>query len=235
MVQVTTLRGEVERLNKEVEKLKHLAEQENKTVVDKATSPMEVDQNLNGLGGRLAQREAAKENFEGSKNEQGNAMQREVAVDGRDELYTEGPGELVVDEEISVEVSSDDEDNQTDGDKPQPRTEKQNSEIPKRKDLWLVGKKNSSASKCSPKKKPAKHGVVVTTVKRAAEKMGKHEGKVKLVMRKGDLESKVISEEIQDQQAAKARGEDNVCGHNAVSRMAQRQLASVRGKVKGCP
>ena len=65
--------------------------------------------------------------------------------------------------------------------------------------------------------------------------MGKHEGKVKLVMRKGDLESKVISDEIQNQQAAKARGEDNVCGHNAVSRMAQRQLASVRGKVKGCP
>ena len=234
MVQVTTLRGEVERLNKEVEKLKHLAEQENKTVVDKATSPMEVDRNLNGLGGRLAQRESAKENFEVSKKEQGNAMQREMAVAGRDELYTEGPGELVVDEEISVEVSSDDEANQTDGDKPQLRTEKQNSDISKRKDLWLVGKKNP-ASKCSPKKKPAKHGAVVTTVKRAAEKMGKHEGKVKLVMRKGDLESKVISEGIQDQQAAKARGEDNVRGDNAVSRMAQRQLASVRGKVKGCP
>merc|ERR1712013_763777 len=58
--EVTTLRGEVERLNKEVEKLKHLAEQEKKTVVDKATSPMEVDRNLNGLGGRLAQRETAK-------------------------------------------------------------------------------------------------------------------------------------------------------------------------------
>ena len=234
MVQVTTLRGEVERLNKEVEKLKHLAEQENKTVVDKATSPMEVDRNLNGLGGRLAQREAAKGNFEVSKKEQGNAMQREMAVDGRDELYTEGPGELVVDEEISVEVSSDDEANQTDGDKPQLRTEKQNSDISKRKDLWLVGKKNP-ASKCSPKKKPAKHGAVVTTVKRAAEKMGKHEGKVKLDMGKGDLECKVISKGIQDQQAAKARGEDHVCGHNAVSRMAQRQLASVRGKVKRCP
>ena len=234
MVQVTTLRGEVERLNKEVEKLKHLAEQKNKTVVDKATSPMEVDRNLNGLGGRLAQREAAKENFEVSKKEQGNAMQREMAVAGRDELYTEGPGELVVDEEISVEVSSDDEANQTDGDKPQLRTEKQNSDISKRKDLWLVGKKNP-ASKCSPKKKPAKHGAVVTTVKREAEKMGKHEGKVKLVMRKGGLETKVIPEGIQGQQVAKARGEDHVCGHNAVSRMAQRQLASVRGKVKRCP